>query len=45
MRKRGALPIFLVLAASFSFANCKSIGDPDYEPPETLETIVIPESQ
>jgi hypothetical protein len=36
MRKRGAFPIFLILAASFLFANCKSTSDPDYEPPQEM---------
>ena len=45
MRKRGALPILLVLAASFFFANCKKgPTDSDYEEPDTRETVVIPGS-
>ena len=45
MRKRGALPILLILAASFVFANCKSASDPDYDPPETMEQVFTPGSQ
>lgn len=45
MTKRRALPIFLMLTASFFFANCKNMSDPDYEPPETNEAIVAAESQ